>query len=378
MLHFRMPQIGACDRVPSAKIRRLAFAAAVVPCLLVVQGCTGTTSSVTSTGSLTAYVTNAEDNGKRLGMGTVIPINLTDGVPSTPIQIGQGTGTNDMVITSDGKTGYVTNEGTNSVTRIDLSSGEVGAPITVGSEPVAIAFVPQTNEQWAWVANYKGQTISTVNLATGKVGQTFAVPHAGPNTVAFTPDGRTCYVANWGTTDAAGSTVTPIQVTDGGATGRVLPSIKVGLNPNWVAITKDGSTAYVVNKGSGSLTPINVMTSTVGTAIQLSGPPIEMEIAPNGNTAYVAIAGSSPQVDAITPIDLTTTPVTVGPVIPLAAKSQPHWIAFTPDGQTAYVVGNGNSTLTPITVASGLPGTPILVTKDKDSDLLAIVITPGR
>ena len=38
----------------------------------------------------------------------------------------------------------------------------------------------------------------------------------------------------------------------------------------------------------------------------------------------------------------------VGPAIDLVAKSQPHWIGFTPDGTTAYVVGNGNSTLTPM------------------------------
>jgi DNA-binding beta-propeller fold protein YncE len=365
----------------SATNRRVAFGAPLALCLLLVAGCAGSaetassTSSATSADGLTAYVTNSQDNGKAPGMGTVIPINLTDQLPGTPIQVGQGAGTNDIVITADGKTAFVTNEYTNSVTRIDLGTGELGKPITVGAEPVAISFVPQTNEGWAWVANYDGKSISTINLATGALGQTIAVPHAGPNTVAFTPDGKTCYVANWGTTEAAGSTVTPIEVTDGGAGGRVLPSIKVGDNPNWIAITNDGSTAYVANKGSDSITPITVADNTAGTAIPVPGPPIEMEIAPNGNLAYVAIAGSEPEIDEVVPMDLSTTPATVGPAIKLAPKSQPHWIAFTPDGQTAYVVGNGNSTLTPITVASGTPGTPIQVSNDPDSDLLAIAIT---
>jgi YVTN family beta-propeller protein len=215
-------------------------------------------------------------------------------------------------------------------------------------------------------------------LATGQLGQTIAVPNKGANTIAFTPDGQTCYVANWGTNAAAGSTVTPIQVNNGGTSGRIVGSIKVGLNPNWVAITKDGRTAYVANKGSNSITPINVANNTAGTAIRVPGPPIEMEISPNGNTAYVAIAGSSPEVDQVIPMNLTTTPATVGSAIQLRAKSQPHWIAFTPDGQTAYVVGNGNSTVTPITVASGKPGTPIKASNDPDSDLLAIAITPAQ
>ncbi len=356
------------------RTRRLVLVATGLLGLSVLAASSTTQASVSRKGGLTAYVTNAEDEGKAPGMGTVIPINLTSNKPETPVKVGRGAGTNDLVVTSDGKTGYVTNEGTNTVVPIALATGKLGKAIPVGSKPVAISFVPHTNERWAWVANYVGKSVSTVNVVTGRLGQTISVPEVGPNTVAFTPDGQTCYVANWGTEDAAGSTVTPIHVTHGGAGGRVLPSIDVGLHPNWVAVTRDGGTAYVANKGSNSITPIDVRSNTAGEAIRVPGPPIEMEISPDGRTAYVAIAGSSPEIDEVIPLDLTTTPVTVGSAIKLKPKSQPHWITFTPDGRTAYVVGNGNSTVTPITVATGKPGRPIQVTADPDSDLLAISI----
>jgi len=323
-------------------------------------------------------VTNAEDNGNIvMHMGTVVPIDLTTNKPGTPIQVGQGTGPDDLIVTSDDKTAYVSNEGTSTVTRITLATGTIGQPIQLPSvsEPVAIAFVPNTNEQWAWTSNYGGKTVSTINLATGQVGQTISMPYAGPNTVAFTPDGKTCYVANWGTDSAAGDTVTPIQVTGGGAGGRVLPSFNVGLNPNWIAMTHDGRTAYVVNKGGQSVTPVTVATNTPGTAIPLPGLGIEMEISPDGSKAYVAVAGS---VDDVVPINLTTTPVTVGSPIQLPKNTQPHWVAFTPDGKTAYVVGNGNSTVTAITVANDQPGTPIKVSTDPNSDILAIRIIPAQ
>lgn len=324
---------------------------------------------------LLAYITNAQDNAGASGKGSVIPVDLETGKPQNPIELFDGT--NAIIVTADGATAFVTNEYAGfphgSVSRIDLATGEVvGEPIPVGSEPVDIKFVPQTSEQWAWVANYGDKTVTPVNLATGEAGQTIFVPEAGPNTVAFTPDGRTCYVANWGTDDHAGSTVTPIVVTDGGAYGRVLASIPVGYNPNWVAITQDGATAYVANKGSNSITPIDVSTNTAGAQIVVPGLPIQIEIAPDGKLAYIAIAGSS--ANAVVPLDLTTTPGTVGPTITLASGAQPHWIAFTPDGTTAYVVGNGNSTVTPITVASGTPGTPIQVSTDPSADILDIAI----
>ena len=373
----------------STSLGRLGFASSVMVGLLVLAGCSSTTSSSSSDASvaarnassamamsdLTAYITNSEDNGKSTGMGTVIPIGLTDMVPGTPIETGAGTGPNDIIITADGTTAWVTDEYTNSVASIDLATGAVGSPIKVGAEPVAIAFVPGSNEQWAWTSNYDGKSVTTINLATGEVGTTIKMPFAGPNTVAFTPDGKTCYVANWGTSDKAGNTVTPIQVTGGGAGGTILPSIKVGLNPNWIAVTSDSGIAYVANKGSSSITPIDVASNKAGAAIKVPGPPIELEISPDGTIAYVAIAGSKPEIDAVVPMDLTASPATVGPAIAMAPMSQPHWIAFTPDGLTAYVVGNGNSTLTPITVASGKPGTPVVLSSDPDADLLAIAIT---
>lgn len=355
----------------------LAWTAAAL-LLVALAGCSSASSDQATPAGLTAYITNAQDNGKTTGMGTLIPVDLVAGEPGSPIEVGEGAGTNAVIVTSDGTAAFVSNEDTNSISRIDLVTGDVGEPIAVGSEPVDIEFVPQTGEQWGWVANYGDKTVTTVNLATGEVGSTISVPEAGPNTVAFTPDGRLCFVANWGTDDAAGSTVTPIEVTDGGASGRVLPSITVGLNPNWVAVAQDGATAYVANKGSSSITPIDVATRTAGAEIPVPGPPIQMEIAPDGKLAYIAIAGSSPEIDAVVPMDLTVTPGSVGPAIALTSTSQPHWIAFTPDGATAYVVGNGNSTLTPVTVASGTPGTPIQVSTDPDADILDIAILPTR
>jgi DNA-binding beta-propeller fold protein YncE len=117
-----------------------------------------------------------------------------------------------------------------------------------------------------------------------------------------------------------------------------------------------------------------VASNTVGTDLPMPGLPIEIQIAPNGKMAYVAVAGN---VDDVVPLDLTVSPATAGTPIVLPKGTQPHWIAFTPDGSTAYVVGNGNSTLTAITVASNTAGTPIKVSTDPNADILAPIIVPS-
>ncbi|MFM7378319.1 MAG: hypothetical protein ACKO1O_09360 [Erythrobacter sp.] len=48
--------------------------------------------------------------------------------------------------------------------------------------------------------------------------------------------------------------------------------------------------------------------------------------------------------------------------------------AVPPDGTTAYVVGNGNSTLTPVTVADNVSGMPMTVVTGPVADILDIAI----
>jgi len=70
--------------------------------------------------------------------------------------------------------------------------------------------------------------------------------------------------------------VTPINL----ATNTPGTPIRVGDNPDWVEITPDGTTAYVVNDGSGTVPPINTATNTPGAAIKAGHDPVEIAITP--------------------------------------------------------------------------------------------------
>ena len=125
-------------------------------------------------------------------------------------------------------------------------------------------------------------------------------------------------------------------------------------------------TAYVVNAGSGTVTPITTATNTAGHPITTGSDPWAIAITPDGTTAYVANSGSG----TVTPITTATNPA--GP--PITVGSGPWAIAITPDGTTAYVANHNSGTVTPITTATNTAGTPI--TTGTYPDAIAITITP--
>ena len=94
------------------------------------------------------------------------------------------------------------------------------------------------------------------------------------------------------------------------------------------------------------------------------GGPSGIAITPNGQTAYVVNNDD----DTVTPITLATdTPGT-----PIAVGDAPVGIAITPDGTKAYVTNQAADTVTPITLATSTPGSTIHV---GDSPM-GIAITP--
>jgi len=167
---------------------------------------------------------------------------------------------------------------------------------------------------------------------------------------------RTAFVVN-----AGPGTVTPVDL----VTHRKGAPIRVGQDPTAIAVTPDGSTAYVVNTGSGTVTPIGTATHRAGAPIRVGKNPKAIAITPDGKTAYVANDGSG----TVTPIDTAThraaPPVRVG--------KNPRTIAITPSGRTAYVLDWGSAAVTPVSTATGRAGPAI----SAGSYPVAIAFTPG-
>ena len=78
------------------------------------------------------------------------------------------------------------------------------------------------------------------------------------------------------------------------ATQSVVASIPVGgLAPVGVAITPDGTRAYVTNAGSENVSVINTATHTVSALVRVGAIPLTVAFTPDGSSAYVANAGAN-------------------------------------------------------------------------------------
>ncbi len=149
--------------------------------------------------------------------------------------------------------------------------------------------------------------------------------------------------------NSGSGSVTPVDL----VTRRHEAPIAVGSDPVAIALAPDGRTAFVVNSGSDSVTPIDVARRVALSPISVGSEPGAIALAPGGGTAYVLDWGGA----AVTPIDTATE--RAGPPIPVG--SYPFAIAFAPGGATAYVANYGSDSVTPIDTATEQAATPIPV-----------------
>lgn len=83
-------------------------------------------------------------------------------------------GAHGVVLSPDGKTGFISDGGANAVVAFDLNTLEQNDKIATGTNPDGMAYEPTTNTLWTFNGGSKNATI--INLASHKVVGTVALP----------------------------------------------------------------------------------------------------------------------------------------------------------------------------------------------------------
>lgn len=352
--------------------------------------------------------------------GAIVAISLASGVASAPISV--GVAPQAIAITPDGTKAYVTNSGDNTVSVISVALHRVVATIPVGNQPLRVAVRPDGAK--VYVTNYADETVSVISTATDRVLTTVQLK-GNPIGVAFSPDGQKAYVAdsayNAATAFHNGEISVLTTAPDELSSVIAVPTTFFsGSIPKELAVSPDGSAAYVSNVFGGAVSVVDLTHEVAASSIQIDPEEAAVTITPDGKTVYV-VGG-----DVVYAIDRATSAVsstlfgngllygmvvtpdgsavcaavqqsTAGPLLDsfstvtgklVAAASvaaAPTGVAITPDGRKAYVtnsVGNGVSVIDTVTqtiaktIPVAAPSFGIVVSPDGGSVYVATSTNP--
>jgi len=349
-------------------------------------GCTGTTqqSEVSldwsdDQSSMTAYDGTALVSGYSVGRSTSQTGTYT--TEETPT----GTSTTDVNPTGASVPLAYIASGSGATNAVSVNTSTYGtAAVTlggaIGDEPNALAATPNSsnasNSLEVIVAESASHQVQIINTSTGSVTATVTIPTgtsaSSPVAVAVSPNGSTAWVV-----DSANARVYPLALSN----NTLGAAITVGTqsNPTSIAVLPNGSQVFVGDYGSHEVSAINTTTDAV-TNITIGGAtghPIALVATPNSSHVYVADQANNQVDDITTSNDAVSKTITVGSLTDgnVAGAGDPNIMAATPDGTKVYVASYTGHNVSDINVAADTATTITLHGTTPDPD--AVAITPN-
>lgn len=254
---------------------------------------------------------------------------------------------------------WVANEGSSSLSVIDAGSNEVVATLTgiasphnvhagdgetiwatsgsgdalllethydlhwrgrVGRHPAHVVHVPGGD---VFVSDESGDAV-TVFSGPARTRTTIPVGDA-PHGLRPSPDGRHVLVANRGS-----GTVSLIDV----GRRRSVVTIPVGREPVQVAFAPDGRTAYVTLRGENAVAAVDLDRRRVTGRARVGRGPIQLAVTGDGRMLVVANQGTASRPGRTVSLVATTGFREVARIV---AGAGPHGVALDPSGRRAYV-----------------------------------------
>jgi YVTN family beta-propeller protein len=225
-----------------------------------------------------------------------------------------------------------TNAGTYTVT---LTSTNAGGSVSLSKSGYVHVLSTAVNTQtYAYIPNFGNGTVSVVDIPHFRVIKIIAVG-TQPYGVAVSPDGTRAYVTNYN--NGAASTVSVIDTTP----NTVGTTINVGNGAQSIVITPDNRKVYVANNVSNTVTVINGTTNTIMATIAGFSGPSGMAMSPSGDRVYVTNGGAAGTVSVInTATDTMSTAVSL---VVFGGTPALHGVTVAPNGIDYYVASSGNN-----------------------------------
>jgi YVTN family beta-propeller protein len=210
-------------------------------------------------------------------------------------------------------------------------------------------------QPFAYVANQGGNTVSVIDTVTNEVVDTVNIGSL-PTGVAVTPDGTRAYVTNY----VRDGTVSVIDT----ATNTIAATV-TGLSSPYVdVVTPDGTKVYVASWVNNTVSVIDTETNTITATVNIPGNPFGVAVTPDGTKVYLANYGAN----NVSVINTTNNSIYAS----VTGLSGPINIAVTPDGTKAYVTNQNGNTASVIDTATN----QIIATVNVGMNPHGVAVTP--
>ena len=175
---------------------------------------------------------------------------------------------------------YVSQEGVNQISILDPTSHAVSGTITTGGTVNAMTFTPDGSNLLA--VETLSSAVEIFDQAGTQIGSPIALS-ANPYAIAVTPDGTTAYISATFQNKIIEIDLTTLTQTDHSVMGF----------PLGIAVSPDGQELWVPLLSGGQVQVFSLPTFTVETSISVVGGPSLVKFAPGTDIAYVTAQLSS-------------------------------------------------------------------------------------
>lgn len=271
---------------------------------------------------------------------TVSLLDLPEGkvVATLPV----GTGPHEVAVSPSGRLALIANYGGpgeqgagSSLTLIDVPAARVVKTIDLGAyrRPHGVHFL---DERRVLVTAEVDKALIEVDVDAGKVTGAMPTGQEVSHMVAVTPDGSRAFVANIGS-----GSVTAVDLKG----KKRLKDIPTGDGAEGVAVTPDGKQVWVTNRAADTVTVVDAATLQVLGTQPSAKFPIRAEATPDGKRVLVSNAFSGDlsvfatadrTLERRIPLELKARE-TEGRLMSQGDSSLPIGIEIAPDGKRAYV-----------------------------------------
>jgi YVTN family beta-propeller protein len=272
-----------------------------------------------------AYVGNFKDNTV-----SVIDTGRAAVIGVIPV----ATGPHGMVLSPDGRTLYVSGDGSSQVSVIDTATDRVARTLEVGRSPHGLNL--SRDGRRLFVAVYGEDRVAVINTASGQ--QLASVLVAKPHTIAVLPGGDRAYV----TSQAPGHFALAVVDLN---TLAVLHELPLDKPPRDIESAFDGRAVYFTLAGENAVQVLDARSDQIVARVPTGISPHIANLFRGAAAATVVVQGPGEL--------MLFDPSSHAAMRSIAVGRQPHWVAASADGMTMYVTNEGSNDVTIVDLASG-------------------------